>query len=224
MPGMLFFLFLVLAAGMMVLAHLSEKRRREEIAAFCREQGLAYDPEKDRSFDDRFGDFPGLRNGSNRYLRHRMMGQMDGHELLIGEYHYQTTSSDGKKTRTHHWYSTLVMFRPPFPLPDLSVRREGLFDRVASAFGWDDIDFSSAAFSQRYHVSAPNRNDAFALIQPPTMDLLMAQDDLELHIRHGWLMIRRKGALRVEWLPRMRDLGLGFLREIPEFVREGASA
>jgi len=78
-------------------------------------------------FDDEFRELPFVGQGSNRYLRHQMTGEVQGHRLWIGEYHYQVTTHNGKSSQTHHYFSTLVMLQPEYPLKDLSIRREGLF-------------------------------------------------------------------------------------------------
>jgi len=217
-------LFVLVFIAIAVGGYLHEKKRREVFAAYCRENGFDYLPGRDRSFDDQYREFPGLRQGSNRYLRHQMLGKRGGCDVLMGEYHYQVTRSSGKNSSTRHYYFTLVLFRPPWRLPDISIREEGMFDWMKAAFGWDDIDFASAEFSRRYHVTAPNRNDAFALIQPRTMDLLLRHRGLEIHARHGWLMVRRRGSFKLEGVRPMCDLAESFLGEVPDFVREGGVA
>jgi hypothetical protein len=138
-----------------------------------------------------------------------------------GEYHYQIRQNTGKNSSTRHYYFTIVLFQLPHAIGDISIREEGFFDRIKSAFGWDDIDFSSSAFSERFHVSAPDRNAAFALIQPRTMDLLMRYNRFDLHIRQPWLMIRSRGSFSLREMERLKRLGEQFLAEIPDFVTEG---
>ena len=223
MPGVLILLFAGVAVVLFVVGHHVEKKRQETFKAYAGSRSLLYSPHKDYRFDEQFRAFSHLRQGSNRYLRHRFQGQTEGQDLLMGEYHYQVTRSSGKSSQTHHYYATVVLLRVAFRLSDLSIREEGLFDKMKAAFGWDDIDFSSVAFSKRFHVSAPNRNDAFALIQPRTMDLLMSHRKFELHSREGWLMLHRRGSMRVEDLEELRQLALAFLEEVPGFVKEGES-
>jgi len=221
MPAVFIIFGLVFVGVFAYLSHVAEQKRREAFARFAHGHGWSYTHEKDRQFDDVFRSLPFVGQGSNRYLRHRMRGEHGGHRLQIGEYHYQVTTSNGKTSSTQHYYSTLVMLQPPFPLKDLSIRREGLFDKMKAAFGWDDIDFASAEFSRAFHVSAPDRDWAFAVIQPRTMDLLMRTRGMEFHLRRGWLVVRTKGSMELGELPGMIRTAEAILQEIPGFVREG---
>ena len=45
-----------------------------------------------------------------------------------------------RTTRTHR-FSYLIVHLPFSGLPDLLIRPEGVFDKMAGAFGFDDIDF-----------------------------------------------------------------------------------
>jgi len=205
----------------MILAGIAnEKKRRERFHAFAQAHGFRYSPDKDRGFDEQFSHFPGIRSGSNRYFRHRFQGRTDDTEFVGGEYHYQITTSNGKSSSTRHYFFTLVLFQLPQFLGEVSIREEGVFDRMKAAFGWDDIDFASSAFSERFYVSAPNRNVAFELIQPRTMDLLMSHHKFEIYLKGRWLLLRRKGKFRFTDLVELKGLGEKFLSEIPDFVRE----
>lgn len=220
MPGVIFILFFAVAIILMVMAHEREKKRRAAFAAFAAENGWDYTHEKDTRFDDVFRELPFVGQGSHRYLRHRIRGRHRESRIQIGEYHYQVTTHNGKTSSTHHYFSTLVMLEPPFRLKELSIRREGLFDKFKAAFGWDDIDFASAEFSRKYHVSAPDRDWAFAFIQPATMDRLMRTEGVEFHIRNGWLVLRTKDAMRVEELPGLLRTADAMLDQVPDFVQQ----
>lgn len=221
MPG-IFILFFAIAVGLVLAGILNEKKRRERFQAYARTHSYRYSPDKDRSFDEQFAHFPGMRSGSNRYFRHRFQAQSGDKTFVGGEYHYQITTSNGKSSSTSHYFFTVVLFQLPKFLGEVSIREEGIFDRMKAAFGWDDIDFASSAFSERFHVCAPNRNVAFELIQPSTMEFLMSHQTFELYLKGTWLMVRRKGKFRISDLIELKALGEGFLADIPGFVQEGA--
>jgi len=219
MPG-LFLFFIIFAIILMGIGLQMEQKRRAALKAYAAEKGYTYVPGKNTRFDDEFRELQFVGQGSNRYLRHQMTGEVQGHRLWIGEYHYQVTTHNGKSSQTHHYFSTLVMLQPEYHLKDLSIRREGLFDKFKAAFGWDDIDFASAEFSRKFHVSAPDRDWAFAFIQPSTMEFLLQTEGLEYHIRRGWLVVRNKNKIRPQQLAGMLETGLTLLKQVPGFVRE----
>jgi len=221
-PVALFVLGLVLVVGIGVCGWVAEKKRRGRIRLFCASRGLTYQSGRDFSFDSRFAAFGDvLRHGSRRYARHQMTGEVDGFRLHCCEYHYETYSRDSKGRRsTHHHWSTLVLLRPSFELQSLCIRPEGLFDKLKGAFGWDDIDFASAEFSRAFHVSAPDRDWAYGVIQPDTMDVLMRYRGMEFRMEDGWLMVRVKRRLRVDALPGMIRAGNELLSGIPDFMKK----
>ena len=215
--------FVLIAGVAMYFSHLAEKKRREELQAFAASRGWRYTPEADRNFPRVFRDFESLQRGSNRYARHFIRGAVEDMGLTFCEYHYETTSrnSEGKTSTTHYWH-TLLILEPPFPLKELRVRPEGIFDKLAAVFGGGDINFESAEFSRRFHVSAPDRSWAYAVIQPHIMDLLLRHPRRELAMNGRCLMLKDNLSLNAARLPGMERGGTEILRSIPAFARPDA--
>jgi hypothetical protein len=87
------------------------------------------------------------------------------------------TSRSGKSRRTTtHEFSYVIVDLPYERLPTLFIRREGIFDAVAGAFGFDDIDFESAEFSKRFHVKSDDKRFAYDVIHPAMIEFLLAGD------------------------------------------------
>ncbi|MCZ6810529.1 MAG: hypothetical protein O7D97_00875, partial [Planctomycetota bacterium] len=70
-------------------------------------------------------------------------------------------------------------------MPDLLIRREGMFDKLAGAFGFDDIDFESAEFSKRFYVKSPDKRFAYDVIHPRMMEFLLGGDPPTVDIEAG---------------------------------------
>ncbi len=105
------------------------------------------------------------------------------------DYHYQVIAGSGKKTRTRHYEFTVVILKPRFPLKPLTIRKENLADRIAASFGWDDLDFESAAFSAKYHVSAPDRRWAYDVLTARILALLLDRNAGDIHLSALHIMI-----------------------------------
>ncbi len=60
----------------------------------------------------------------------------------------------------------------------IELRPEHAGDRVASAFGFNDIDFASVEFSKRYHVRAKDRQRAFEVLHPVMIECLLDGPDM----------------------------------------------
>ena len=71
------------------------------------------------------------------------------------------------------WYGRDIY---PFRnVPDLLIRPEGFFDKVAGAFGFDDIDFESEEFSRAFFVKSSDKRFAYDVLHPRMLELLMAE-------------------------------------------------
>ena len=224
LPLLFFALFLVLIVVLGMVGHAQAKARRERFAAFAAEQGWQYTVATLRDLEDRYPELEFFQRGSNRYGENFLSGAAAGHALTAFDYHYQTSSGSGKNRRTQHHRFTVVMLQPRFPLKPLTIRGEHLFDRLTAAFGWDDIDFESAEFSSKFHVSSPDRRWAFDVITARTMAFLLDRDAGTMHMDHVRLMmpLRRVGDPS-EILPACQTAA-GLLDGIPEYARQGSSS
>ena len=158
-----------------VLGYLGEKKRREALAQWARENGWSFRPGRDRSIEDRFPHLDCLRQGSNRYAYNFMTRLGEAGSEWSFEYHYEATrrDSEGKKKTTHFYFSVVVVETSRAVSP-ITIRPEGFLDRVADFFGHNDIDFESSEFSKRFHVRSSDRNWAFRVIDQECMEYLLA--------------------------------------------------
>ncbi|WFB34836.1 hypothetical protein P3T73_11765 [Kiritimatiellota bacterium B12222] len=214
-------LFGLLILGILIVigmfSHQAEQNRRKDLAQFATLNGLSYSPEKVLQFDERFREFSFLHKGTRRYARHCMHGQLAGGNFLICEYHYQVNHHHGKNRRSQHYLSTLIMCHPPFNLKPLLIRPEGMMDKLKSSVGGYDISFSSEAFSKQFHVTSPDREWAYAVLQPQTIDLLLQRpNNLEYHMQHGWLCLRQKKGLNQQSLASLIHLAQTIIENIPD--------
>lgn len=192
-PGLII-LIVVAGAGLVALviyaAIQAEKARQQRIAemrAYAQEAGLSFREEKDTSHDEEYAHFELFRRGFDRAAYNTIFGKMEYNDAVVdvnmGDFTYKTretyTTTDSKgrtRTRTRivkHHFSYFIMELPYITMPDLLIRREGLFDRIASAFGKNDIDFESAEFSRKYYVKCDSRKFAYDIIHPRMMEFLL---------------------------------------------------
>lgn len=177
-------------AGLVIyLTKQAEKKRRAELAAFADDRGWEFHP-SDGGRDPAYQQFKVFRRGQSPRAYNSMVGQLDiegrAFGVRAGDFRYKKTThtKNGRKTRTFK-FSYLILHPPFGPLPHLSVRPEGFFDKVKGAFGFDDIDFESGEFSRRFHVGSSDRRFAYDVIHPQMMEFLMANRGPELEIDGG---------------------------------------
>lgn len=149
-------------------------KRRQELAGWAQANGLKFLPEKDPSVWMRYGLFKCLQKGDNQYAYNVMLGTA-GQRVTCGfDYHYETHSSDSKGNRqTHHHYFSALVMDANLPLKPLFIRPEGFFDKVAEFVGFEDINFESTEFSQKFHVKSPDRRWAYDVLHQKTMELML---------------------------------------------------
>jgi hypothetical protein len=185
--------FIIGAIVVALVAYFSyqqQQQRLAELAALARQLNWQFDPESDYGFDNQYSQFSVFCQGSGRYAYNTLRGMIqigsDNWPVRMGDYHYETTSSDGKTTHTDHHYLCYLLVELPYPsMPDLRIRREGIFDAVAHAFGFTDINFESSEFSRRFHVKSSDKKFAYDVIHPAMMEFMLANEPPAIEIDRG---------------------------------------
>jgi hypothetical protein len=187
----------VIAAAIAIAYHLyASARRRKELAAYARERGLAFRPDKDRGMKDRYISFKCLRLGHGRFALNVMTGEMQS--LPVEAFDYQYTTGSGKNRRVHRFSAMVV--GSAIPLKPLLIRRENAFDKVTEFFGVDDIDFESAEFSRKFFVKSPDRRWAFDVIHQRMMEYLLGAPEYSIQFdRENIIAWRRRRFNRAEF-------------------------
>jgi len=172
----------IVAASVMsipfVMQMISERKAQQSRAAYLRRyadrNGWPFDASDDLSPHRSYAHLAVFERGDGRTTRHTMHCSITvGSRMipvLMGDYDYRI--SVGRHTK-HYEVSYLVARLPRSDFPKLIVRRERALDRIKSAFGFDDIDFESKAFSDRFFVGSSDKRFAYRLITPRMMEFLM---------------------------------------------------
>lgn len=187
-------ILLIIAAvaifGVLLYAgYLEAKKRREALTALAAELGWSFDPSPDSTIDSRYGHFEVFTRGHSRFGFNTLTGSLTiagrTYPGQMGDYEYKVTRSNGKSTTTTtHRFSYLILHLPFSNLPTLSIRPEGLWDKLKGALGFDDIDFESAEFSRRFFVQSNDRKFAYAVVHPRMMEFLLASGRPSIHIQN----------------------------------------
>jgi hypothetical protein len=191
--------FVVITAA--IHSHRAAKQRVAALSALAAHLRWSFDPSEISDYG--LDTFDAFTRGHSQSAYNTLRGLMDisGGEWTAqaGDFEYKTTSSNGKTTTTHtHRFSYLLIDTPHLGVPDLTIRREGYFDRVVSFMGFDDIDFESVEFSERFHVKSPNKRFAYAVLDPRMMEFLLEVDPPTIELRGGRCCLLRGDS---QWTP-----------------------
>jgi len=157
---------LVVALALAAIAYfawLSAKQRREALEALARELGWRFDPSKDRDHDDEYAHFEIFRKGHSRAAYNTLYGsiEIDGrnYPVKMGDFLYKITQSTGKSSSTHTYRLSYLILHIPFGrTPDLLIRREGIFDKIAGALGLSVVRGSSTRSPARWASTTSTSN------------------------------------------------------------------
>ncbi len=215
MQALLIFAFIALVAAVIYYSWLAAKKRREGMQALARELGWRFYAAHDSSHDDEYSHFEIFRKGHSRSAYNTLVGslEIDGRSFpaKAGDFRYRVTSSSGKSTTTTTYrFSYLILHLPFRNTPELLIRREGLFDKLAGAFGFDDIDFESEEFSRRFHVKSSDKRFAYDVIHPRMMEFLLDTRAPMIDVEQGRCCLSDGGR---RWKPEGFHDRIRFLRE-----------
>ncbi len=182
----MFAVFFAGAIALIVYGIIQAGKRWEAMFSLARRLNLAFDPDLNYSIPGRFGFLKELSQGEGRYATNILSGTYRQNEILAFDYHYETHSTDSKGNRTtqHHWFSFFILTIPAF-FPELTIRREGFFTKVAGIFGYGDINFESAEFSKAFCVRSPDKKFAYDVCNAQMMEYLLANRDLSIEIKNN---------------------------------------
>lgn len=218
---MLIFVFLLLGAlviAAVICGRIAERQRRDALAALAARLGLRFDEEHDHATAERLNFLRKLDEGSNRYLYNRLSGDYQGHEVMASDYHYETYSHSKNGRRTHHHRLTVLTLRLPRSFPELLITPEGIFSKIAQAFGYDDIDFESAEFSRIFCVRCADKKLAYDVCHPGMMEYLLARRDLAIEFEGHMLALVFDTCLEVPQIEHRLPQMVEIRRLLPDYL------
>jgi uncharacterized protein DUF3137 len=208
-------IFAIVAVAAVVIGSIYESHRRKELAAFAGRSGLEFTPDAG-GYADRYTDFTPFGQGSGRTASNLIYGRRRGVDWEMFDYRYTTGSG---KRRTTHRYG-IVVARVRLEFPRMTMRPEGVFDKIASLAGFDDINFESEEFSRRYHVKSQDRQRVYDLIHPKMMEYLLTLPSAHWQFGPGVVMLIRGGRYDAAELERAMGMIEGFLSRVPSYARD----
>ncbi|MGH7142631.1 MAG: hypothetical protein ACREJ2_00690 [Planctomycetota bacterium] len=168
-------------------------------------------------------DYPPFQQGDNRYAENTLTGTWKDRDLQMGDFHYETHSTDSKGNRQtqHHHFSYCHLATPEAVFGQLFIRPEGLWDKLTALVGFADINFESAEFSKKFYVKSPDRKFAYDIISQGMMNFLLAHPQYTIHLTlEGLLVLERHARWDPEEFLVHAEFAAEFLTTIPQFAWE----
>jgi len=174
-----------------VLAYRHDRKRRRLLSAWAHARGFRLYETSQRGWDERYPGLSLFGRGRSRHTARHLEGEVDGRRVRCLDYRFTTGS--GKNRRNHRF--GVVVLDAGTPVIPLCIRSEHIFDKMGEFFGHDDLDFESAEFSRRFHVSSADRRWAYDVIHQRTMDYLLGAPPGTVEFGFAEVAVYRRGAL-----------------------------
>jgi hypothetical protein len=218
MPLLIVAVFVITAISSFVYNSIWTQKRQEGLIDLSRRLNLDFSAVENYGIADRFDFLKQLAQGDNRYATNVFSGTFQQYQVLAFDYHYETRTHDKNGTHTeHHWFSFFILTLPAF-FPDLTIRHENFFIKVAEVFGYSDIKFESAEFSKTFCVRSPDKRFAYDVCNAKMIEYLLANRDLSIEIENNVLAL----AFTTRLSPEQIETNLQRLAEIrarlPEYL------
>ena len=202
--------FVIIAAVSGIYGSIAARKRREGLFELAARLNLNFSPEPDYGLAEQFQFLKKLAQGDNRYACNVIAGKYQGDDIQAFDYHYQVTTHDSKGSHTTHYNFSLFILQMPVFFPDLTIRHESFFLKVAEVFGYQDIKFESAEFSKIFCVRTPDKKFAYDVCNARMMEFLLANRDLNIEIENQALVLMFNSCLS----PQQFELNLQRLAQI----------
>ena len=148
LPFLLFFLFIGLVVGIFLYQRKRERERTEQLRATAPLLGWQFVETAPFNWIPNLDKFALFNSGHSKSIRNMLYGEANGIKAALFDYVYVVGS--GKNRTTYN--QSVAYFEPrDLNIPFFSLRPENALHKLASVFGYQDIDFGNRPlFSSKY--------------------------------------------------------------------------
>ncbi len=167
----------ILVAGLVLVSigasKVRERRRRRAIEEAASALGLSYRQKGEDLLQRLHKRLPLFDRGHSKRIHNVLEGQIEDIGVAVFDYRY--TVGSGKHQSIHHQTVVHFTLSPGTHLPRVEVSPESLLHKVATSFGYQDIDFPDhPEFSKRFLVRGKDESSIRGLLTPQIMDALVS--------------------------------------------------
>lgn len=209
---------LVLIVIATIYGWIQSQKRLEALNELALRLGLNFSAAEDYTLPERYGFLKQLAQGDDRYARNVLSGIYQQNEVLAFDYHYATYHTDKSgRHKEDHWFSFFILTLPAV-FPDLTIRRENFFTKIAEVFGYQDINFESAEFSRAFNVRSADKKFAYDVCNAKMIEYLLANRDLSIEIENQVLALAFTTRLSAEQIEANLQRLVEIRSRLPEYL------
>lgn len=181
----------LLALVIIGLAVRAERARTEAMRTFASDRGIEFEPDASCALPQELEQLPLFQRGRRKRTRNLIRGRSASEPEWLFDYQYTTGS--GKNHRTHR--QTVAAFQlSGATLPEFDLRPEHFFHKIATAFGYQDIDLPEyPQFSSWFLLRGRDEFAVRGLFTGQRIEAVTSARNICLEGSGAWLIIYRAG-------------------------------
>ncbi len=185
-----------------VLTGISNSKRSQKLEALAGQLGFQYFSVHPPEQLNQLNAFELMTRGRARVFSNSLTREKDG--VQVGIFDYRYTTGSGKHSHTHH-QTVVSIHSEELRLPFFTMSPENVMHRIASAFGYQDINFAEApVFSKMFLLRGSEEAAIRELMSVDRLNRLEAFRGIHLEARGDrflcWYTGRRKKPEEIEGL------------------------
>ena len=167
------FCILILIVG--ISAYLQRQKRQKAFIRLARKHGFQYIPE-DGALARTYSFLEVLRKGSSSYVSDILEGRYKGHFVRFFDY------ESGPKNKHEMQHFSFFILEQEKSFPELRIYPEDALSKIGQMFGYEDIDFESAEFSDAFVVRSSDKRFAYDICNAQMIEYLLHHRDFSIEI------------------------------------------
>ena len=169
----------------------AERKRKEELQAVAQRLGLSYVGKDHGALVPLRSATKLFERGAARKYNNIMHGRIEDLSVYIFDYSY--TLQSGEETQ-RYMQTVAAIFAEHSRAPKFELRPEHAFHRVASFFGYDDIDVADhPEFSRKVHLKGEDASAVLPAFSHETAERLTKAGKVCIESSGQWIVIYRPG-------------------------------
>jgi hypothetical protein len=177
----------LLFAVALAIGALRERRRREALQGVADELGFQFGAKDEERLAEALSGALLFQRGHSRRVSNVLRGGPHAHKVRVFDYRFVT--GHGKHRSTHNQTVAAYPWKDQ-PLPEFELRPEGVWDRIAGVFGYQDIDIPDhPQFSKQYVLRGRDEECIRSFFTDRLVSALEEAPGLRVEACAGWLLV-----------------------------------
>ena len=210
---------LLLGVLFLIYCILSEKKRKQTLAAIAQEFKLTFGQDDTLDIPASYAAFQLFSAGKERMASNIMHGMLGGTPIKIFDYKYVTGGAD--ESTTHN--TTVVLADTEYLFKYVGLQSERFFGKIFQMIGLGDLEIGMPEFDRAFRITAEDAEFARQLLQKNVADFLLQSRDPHLHIEFSRksLIVHKDRRLKPDKLGTLVKFTLELIRKLPADLPRG---